>query len=233
MADFQNLLGEIDAIQNDENTTLNVDNDFEAMEGGDNDDNDQSQPSQPARIPAALLEAEDQHRKTIEEVLDQDAADDAEQEIMQGGDGLIPDEDYEHLKKLWVREINTTELLEIDQELISSLIELLPIQESNIENFTDQAQQESSARGDVDANLASLASGICKMDFDRMCFLLADLKRTRLGKIERFALHNRQVPERMSNEEVSEFCISDSCSRIPSFLSHFIQFTHYLLLEVG
>ena len=198
MADFNNLLGEID---NDEASNLDANVDISGVEIGDNDNRDQSQPrSQPANIPNALLEAEDQRRKELEA----DAADDddiANDEM--DGDILFPDEDYEALKQLWIREINTTELLQNEENLIADLIELLPEQEQNIEEFTEQAQYQSSAhQGNVDANLASLASSICKMDFERMCFLLADLKRTRMGKIEKYALHNREITERMSDEEV-------------------------------
>ena len=197
MADFNNLLGEID---NDEASNLDGNVDISGIEMGDND-SEQSQPgSQPANIPNALLEAENQRRKE----LDADAADDdgiANDEME--GDILFPDEDYEALKQLWIREINTTELLQNEENLIGDLMELLPEQEQNIEEFTEQTQQQSSAhQGNVDANLASLASSICKMDFERMCFLLADLKRTRMAKIEKYALHNREITERMSDEEV-------------------------------
>ncbi len=200
MADFQNLLGEIDSVQNDEHSNLNDSNTVD-ISGREISSIDNNQRSQQPSIPNALVEAEVQHRREIEHDNDQDAQDDAENDDVQG-DVLFPDEDYETLKKLWIREINATELLQNDDELISTLIELLPIQEANIEEFTEQAQHRSNAHSNVDSNLASLASSMCRMDFDRMCFLLADLKRTRLGKIEKYALHNREIIERMSDQEV-------------------------------
>ena len=43
------------------------------------------------------------------------------------------------------------------------------------------------------------------MESDRVRFLLADLTRTRLAKIENHALHNRDLVDRMSAEEVEYF----------------------------
>ena len=203
MADFQNLLGEIDPIQNDENSNLLDDNDI-GNDGVDIGNNHNNQRPQRISIPDVLREAEIQHKLAMEQVTDRDAEDEIEDAEITG-DALFPDEDYETLKRLWIHEINVTELLQNDDERLLTLIELLPSQEANIEEFTEQAQQQSGGHGNVDANLASLASSICKMDFDRMCFLLADLKRTRLGKIEKYALHNREITERMSDQEVRQY----------------------------
>ncbi len=55
--------------------------------------------------------------------------------------------------------------------------------------------------------LASLMAQITKMDLDRTRFMLVDLARVRMAKIENHALHNKTLVDRMTEEEVSvSFC---------------------------
>jgi len=207
MADFQNLTGEVYSAQNNQDSeeegeayndeaTLHQ----RAQAGQEEFDDAGHDQQQIMEIPAALLEAEAQQRDEQERDtsnLSQDL-----DETVEGQ--LVPDEDYEALKRLWIQEVNSTELLDYDSELIPILMEMIPSQEEVIEQFQAQALQNPSAvPGSVDPNLASLAASICKMDLDRMYFLLADLKRTRLGKIEKYALHNREILDRMSEKEVN------------------------------
>ena len=203
MADFQNLTEEVDLAQinldvqeegNDEETIQQ-----QAQIGQEFDDDDAGHDQQ-LEIPVALLEAEAQQRDEQE----RDTSSLLEN-LDEAGEGeLTPDDDYEALKRLWIQEVNSTELLDYDSELIPILMEMIPSQEEIIEQFQAQALQNPSvSSGSVDPNLASLAASICKMDLDRMYFLLADLKRTRLGKIEKYALHNREILDRMSESEVS------------------------------
>ena len=44
---------------------------------------------------------------------------------------------------------------------------------------------------------------ITKMDLDRTRYMLVDLARTRMAKIENHALHNKTLVDRMTEEEVS------------------------------
>ena len=104
-------------------------------------------------------------------------------------------------KTLWAQELLCPELLPRDNVTLDSQLELLRNQEDTIEEL-----QERVASGDAsdstDPLLASLAAGIYKMESDRVRFLLADLTRTRLAKIENHALHNRDLVDRMSTDEV-------------------------------
>jgi hypothetical protein len=214
MADFQNLTAEIDTSQNNEDLLGEGNDETSLLDQAEEDVNASASTSQNndggndqrAEIPAALLEAEAQHRDEQERerssIFMQNDDDDDDDE-----NALFPDEDYEVLKRLWIQEVNSTEILHNDDELIPMLMEMLPGQEEIIEQFQDQARNNSSTSGNVDAHLASLAASVCKMDMDRMCFLLADLKRIRLGKIEKYAIHNREVLDRLSDEEVSSMLL--------------------------
>lgn len=191
MADFQNLIGEIDSTQhtqeNDDEPTFELPEQDVATTRG-------------ASIPAALLEEEarreEQERETY---LTQNTHDEEED-----GNKLSPDEDYEALKRLWIQELNSTDLLKYDHEIIPMLMEMVSAQEEVIEQFQEQAHQNSSLSvGQVDSDLASLAASICKLDLDRICFLLADLSRIRLGKIEKYPFHNVEHLDLMSDQEVS------------------------------
>mmetsp|Transcript_25625 Transcript_25625/g.36126 ORF Transcript_25625/g.36126 Transcript_25625/m.36126 type:complete len:356 (+) Transcript_25625:133-1200(+) len=121
--------------------------------------------------------------------------------------GALEDEDYAHLKTLWKQEVNCPELLGHDTETIDLFMELLQGQEESIDKLLDQSSASNSRKRhssrSVDRNLASLVASIYKMDADRVRFMLTDLARTRLSKIEQHALFMRSMVDRMSEEEIS------------------------------
>ena len=263
MADFNNLLGEIEeevtfnpsGIANDplngtpqesNNNTgqqqqqQQVQNDTEYENDEENDN---------AEIPSALIEAErvrrlelnDSHaiqedeltnpltasggggsrggtaaawknRRLDGSVEDNDNNDDDDE------DGLLLDADYNKMRRLWIQELNAPELLPHDEETMSVLLNLLSGQEETLDELQDLAKGGSKGGGgsNVDPSLASLAASICKLDSDRLSFVLADNLRTRLHKLENYALHNRECLDRMSSNEVSLPILSISP---PSLLS--------------
>ncbi len=196
MADFDNLLGDIEDTQPSPSTSVQDPDEYNATtQGTDNnddnieDDHDQEISEIPAVLQRALrLQQENKDYGTT----DDEDADESEEEGLQTNAG------YESLKKLWIQELNCTELCAIDHELVEDFIEQLSMQEDVIEDLLEQGR----SIGNVDPTLASIAASICKMDMDRLAFTLADLKRIRLEKIEKYALHNREFIDRMSNEEV-------------------------------
>jgi len=224
MADFSNLLDEVES-----STTAAVDNPFQSQdeyndpapilqqqpqedeEDYNADDNTEQQEA--AQIPSVLLQAETQYREErerdtsalIETDRNKSREDGGDYDHEDGDDRILsPDEDYETLKHLWIQELNCAELLPYHRQSIPVLMELLSAQEEIIDDLQDQGKNSFSASsGNVDPSLASLAASVAKMDLDRVSFLLADLTRTRLGKIEKYALHNREVLDRMSDEEIS------------------------------
>merc|ERR1712032_585780 len=81
-------------------------------------------------------------------------------------------------------------------------------QEETIEKLLDHASPHSSRNigsrsSRMDPNIASLVASIYKMDADRVRFIITDLARTRLTKIENNALYMRNMVDRMSDHEVS------------------------------
>ena len=110
------------------------------------------------------------------------------------------DQDYSHLKRLWVQEMLCPELLPYDQDTISMQAELVEGQHESVDRLFETASQR-------DANLASLIGSIYKADADRVQYMVSDLLSTRLGKIEEHPLHMREKIGNMSQDEVGPVVI--------------------------
>ena len=130
-----------------------------------------------------------------------------------GGDdhaNYAPDPDYEQLKSLWTSELASPELMPHDAETVSLHVDVLEGQEETIDELLRRSKQnqQHSSRGGVggeaglSGEMASLVAQITKMDLDRTRFVLVDLARTRMAKIENHALFNRGLVDRMTEEEV-------------------------------
>ena len=78
---------------------------------------------------------------------------------------------------------------------------MVGIDEDNLEELQEQG------RTGGDPTLSNIAANICKMDMDRLSFVISDLMRIRLEKIEKYHLHNRDFLDRMSQREVSNICV--------------------------
>jgi GINS complex subunit 4 len=139
-------------------------------------------------LPPALQEAERKRYETVEEEI-----------LEEEEDFLEEDNEYAQLKRLWKLEMNCPDLMPFDAETIGLQLELLEGQDEIIEKL--------SAR--FDPQLAPLMGSIYKMDADRVRFILTDLMRTRLAKIEEHPLYMRDMVDRMSNDEV-RLCILEN-----------------------
>ena len=131
-------------------------------------------------------------------------------------DGIVNDQGiltpFQRLKLAWKQELACPELLPYDHEVIDYFMELLATQEDVIDNVQQGgvlslSNTNTNSAGIVrntEANqmLTSLSVNILKMEVDRIRFILADLSRTRIQKIEKYALHSRTLLDRMSDEEV-------------------------------
>ena len=225
MADLNNLLGELDEPQEQEqDDNLGFGDDGGGDEFADRlpeEDayNDQQQSNERAELPAALREAvqlrhaqpppggfDDGYGDAYDGGLTGEAAaaglDGAVADDENAADAAAAeDDDYAALKTLWAQELLCPELLPRDNVTLDSQLELLRNQEDTIEELQERVAS-GDASGSTDPLLASLAAGIYKMESDRVRFLLADLTRTRLAKIENHALHNRDLVDRMSADEV-------------------------------
>lgn len=107
----------------------------------------------------------------------------------------LTDLPYTRLQHLWSQELHSPELLAFDATTVQDLTEAVERQEEDAENMEFGS----------DNNMNALVQSILKIDADRVKFLLADLLRTRLGKIEEHPLHMRTRTENMSENEV---CLS-------------------------
>jgi len=124
---------------------------------------------------------------------------------------------YERLKRAWMQERACPELLPYDEEVVVYFMDLLASQQDEVDNIHQQLketpannnirQSAASHAATVEAHemVSSLAINLFKMEIDRVQFILTDLFRTRLIKLETCALFNRQIIDRMSDQEVSLF----------------------------
>jgi GINS complex subunit 4 len=196
MADFSNLLGEIDELENTQPPIQDPENELESS--GQILDT----PSNPTdEIPSVLRKARDElelQRERLTASTFDATQDTAPFEALDASEETQTDDDFQLMKKVWIQELNSPELLPFEPDLYPMLLELLGHQQDTLDQLQSQAQSEV-----VDPALASLAASICKMDMDRMSFLLADYTRTRLEKIEMHALHNRDLIDRMNDTEVA------------------------------
>lgn len=124
--------------------------------------------------------------------------------------------DYEQLKALWTSELACPELLPHDSETIAQNINDLAEKEELVDILHQRSRMQGTSAGGggrqssrveqqgVSGELASLVAQITKMDLDRTRFMLVDLARIRMAKIENHALHNRTLVDRMTEEEVRE-----------------------------
>ena len=203
MADLGNLL---DEINNDNESIANEDQ--QSYEGEEDfaDDNLDYDNQRRSSVPAALNAAAAQRRE-LEDERDTTTGGvfgglDADGEDEEGG--RIPDPDYEQLKSLWKNEIASPELMPSDNEIVSVHVDVLEGQEETVDDLFQRSKQQRQSRdGGATGELASLVAQITKMDLDRTRFMLVDLARTRMAKIENHALHNRTLVDRMTEEEVS------------------------------
>lgn len=145
-------------------------------------------------VPAALKEFE-QKKLNPELNVESDT-----EEVLLEGDLEVPKEDeshyYSRLKKLWQQELACPELLPLDDELVSEVTKELQRREDTVAQLSEQS-------GDMEALLGS----VLKVDADRAKFMLSDLLRTRLWKIQEHPLHMTQLTDRMTDHEVSLSCV--------------------------
>jgi len=237
MADFDNLLSGLveqerqdegnDIIGDDDeqNSTIMADDEDGNGENNGNldagvDGNEEDYPNENVEIPAALQTEQQQqqheqyrpYEEDNEENIDtnMNLGDRREDQLEVSGynpSQQVTDEDYETIKHLWVQELNCAELLPYQHVQMEMLMELTEGQEHTLLDL-QSGNDNSGTDINVDPTLASIAAGICKMDMDRMKFLLSDLLRVRIEKIERYWMHltttmnEDEMVQRMSIGEI-------------------------------
>ena len=211
MADLDNVLDEIDINDPDDQQRLLNDEDEDEIDIQDATGED---PPRRSAVPSALEAAAARRQQLQDKDLGigreerdyQEASQDSLEEGDEDGEGRALDPDYEQLRSLWISELVCPELFPNNDEIVSVHADLLPEIEESIDELIQQSRQQrqSSRDGQASGELASLMAQISKMDLDRTRFMLVDLARTRMAKIENHALHNRTLVDRMTEQEVRE-----------------------------
>eukprot|EP00970_Alexandrium_tamarense_P001200 scaffold128_cov198-Alexandrium_tamarense.AAC.23 len=210
MADLHNILDELNDNQDYDDIVIDGnEQDSSSSDNGQDEADADVGSRRPPSIPSALAAAADQRYGAGAEEKDyqsdgrhggDDGGDDGD------GEGRIPDQEYEQLKSLWYQELASPELLYADAEIVSLHVDVLEGQEETIDDLLLRSKHQHNPRqqkdGGASGELASLVAQITKMDLDRTRFMLVDLARTRMAKIENHALHNRTLVDRMTAEEL-------------------------------
>jgi len=212
MADLNNLLQDIDdpddsnvfADENDEIVSYKEDTNIEQEDGFLRNDSNG-------------IEDEYEEEEGENDALQSQQQENDEEQNDKLVDGEEEDLEYTQLKRLWITEMSCPELFPFDPETFDMHKNLLQGQEELIAELsnaassshlsTDATGQPVSVRNkkkskEADPNLTSLAASIYRMEADRVRFLLADLARFRLTKIESHPLYMRNMRDRMSENEV-------------------------------
>jgi GINS complex subunit 4 len=192
MADLYNLLDEIDQPQEQQQEEdLEGEQEWQA-------DNDREE----LDLPPALQEAAQKKLEgTPDATYDEDERvdlDDFNPEIS------LEDLPYTHLQQLWTQEIHSPELLSYDDETIRGLTQAVEQQEEHIEDMDLPEYNDEHESTGNDKNMKALVQSVLKIDADRVKFLLSDVLRRRLTKIEEHPLHMRTLTDRMSDGEVRD-----------------------------
>lgn len=191
MADLHNLLDQIEDF--DEDAPHGEDDEEQetivasGTQAGSQDWDDGER--EELEIPDALKEFE---QKKLNPDLEQDS--DAEEEALEDVQAVQKESAslcYSRLKKLWLQEIACPELLPLDEEMINEATVELQIREESLEQLSEE-----------EGDLTSLLESVRKVDMDRAKFILNDLFRIRLSKIQEHPLHMRNLVDRMSENEV-------------------------------
>lgn len=197
MADFSNLLGEIDELDQTQPSLQGPEEEINPSEWT-SDVASNLRDEEPSVLKDARVHLDLRKQGMMEESTLEPTQDTSFFDSQDLSDEQHTDDDYTNMKNFWVQEMNSPELLPHQSELYSMLLALLGQKQDILDELQSQTQN-----GPVDPSLVSLAANICKIDIDRLSFLLADYTRTRLEKIEMHALHNRNLTDRMSDAEVA------------------------------
>jgi len=199
MADLHNILNEVeDGVEDysdDNNHNDNINQHDEPQEEENqpwDDDGDSEQ-----------VDLEELRQNQFQE---DEADDDADAEAMALGANNMSSQSaeldqrhyYRRLKYCWQQELASPELLSLhdeDKEMITTVQNQLERRDATLVQLTS-----SEGVGDMEALLAS----IIKVDMDRAKFMLTDLLRTRLKKIQEHAFYMIQegYQDRMTDQEV-------------------------------
>lgn len=102
-----------------------------------------------------------------------------------------PNELYDRLHHLWLQERHCPELLEYDEEMVSTLVDEFDERQEGIDQLLESTEA-----------VELLIANVAQQDLDRAKFVLSDWLTQRLHKIEAHPLHMRDKLSHMSDKEI-------------------------------
>ncbi|ETI45013.1 hypothetical protein, variant 1 [Phytophthora nicotianae P1569] len=105
-------------------------------------------------------------------------------------------EDVQHMRTLWVNELNAPEILQYDEEMVSEMLEQIRNQQEYVDSVYEDRTQLTEEK--------SFVNKLYQMEIDRLRYMVSSYLRTRLRKIEKFAIHILQdevLTQRLSVKE--------------------------------
>ncbi|POM61212.1 hypothetical protein PHPALM_29808 [Phytophthora palmivora] len=105
-------------------------------------------------------------------------------------------EDVERVRRLWVNEMNAPEILQYDEEMVSEMLEQIRNQQEYVDSVYEDRTQLTEEK--------SFVNKLYQMEIDRLRYMVSSYLRTRLRKIEKYAVHilrNPVLTQRLSMKE--------------------------------
>ncbi|KAF1773065.1 hypothetical protein JG687_00005487 [Phytophthora cactorum] len=90
-------------------------------------------------------------------------------------------EDVQRMRTLWVNELNAPEILQYDEEMVSEMLEQIRNQQEYVDSVYEDRAQLTEEK--------SFVNKLYQMEIDRLRYMVSSYLRTRLHKIEKFAIH--------------------------------------------
>ncbi|CAI5725608.1 unnamed protein product [Peronospora farinosa] len=105
-------------------------------------------------------------------------------------------EDITRMRVIWVNELNAPEILQYNEEMVSEMLEQIQNQQEYVDSVNEDRKQL------VDEK--SFVNKLYQMEIDRLRYMVSSYLRTRLHKIEKFAIHilgDAMLVQRLSMKE--------------------------------
>ncbi|CAH0515868.1 unnamed protein product [Peronospora belbahrii] len=105
-------------------------------------------------------------------------------------------DDITRMHILWVNELNAPEILQYNDDIISEMLEQIRNQQEYVDSVYEDRRQLIEEK--------SFVNKLYQMEIDRLRYMVSSYLRTRLHKIEKYAIHileNATLTQRLSTKE--------------------------------
>lgn len=105
-------------------------------------------------------------------------------------------EDVQRMRTVWINEMNAPEILQYDDDMVSEMLEQINNQQAYVDSVNEDQAQRTEER--------LFVNKLYQMEIDRFRYMVSSYLRTRLHKIEKFALHilkDENLTQRLSVKE--------------------------------